>query len=189
VGVNDLVRLECRPDTIGALAAELTGFGPIEGEPQWLVSGVWLRAGTSDYLATPSTKVQFDGYIARPLAIDRADDFAARLKGDLPDIASRLVARHSRTRLPDPELPVRPPLSTVPAGYSMSVLIRVAARAAASHRVACALLFDWDASRLLVGTDISTLAMVFSQDEALIERYLAGCDSVPYKQYLEDLAR
>lgn len=188
MGVTDHVKLECRPEAISALAAGLQGFTPIGADPQWLISAVWL-AGDADYLATPSTKVQPDGYIARPLAIQRVDEFTDRLAADLPDISSRLVARQSGVRLPDAEHPRRPALSSVPAGeYSMAVLIRICVRSATTHRVACGLLFTFHGGRLLVGTDVGTLAMVLSQDEALIDGYLAACETIPSKDYIDRLA-
>ena len=181
------MRLECRPEAIGALAAHLTDFGAIEGQPEWLVSAVWLRADNADYLATPSTKVLSDGYIARPLTIDRADDFVRRLRSELPDIAARLVARNGDLRLPEPARPETPSeLERSPGSpIATSVLIRVAERAAAEHRIACGLLFSFESQHVLVGTDPATLAMVLSSDGELIDRYVAACEVLSADDYLE----
>lgn len=184
--MGDVVKLQCRHETIGALASKLTQFGPIGGEPEWLVSAVWLSAGDADYLATSSTKVLSDGYIARPLAIDRVDDLVRQLRIELPDISARLVARGSGLELPEPQRPERPKelQARVPGPYATRVLMRVAARAASTHEVACGLLFDFQAGRLLIGTDLATPAMVLSDDDHLIDRYVATCQSLSADDYL-----
>jgi hypothetical protein len=187
VGVGEFVKLECRPETIGALAAHLSNFGPLEGPAEWLVSAVWLRADNADYLATPSTTVLSDGYIARQLTIDRTDDFVRQLRTDLPDIGARLVARSSDLGLPEPARP-KPPsdLDQSPGPpLATSVLIRVAARASTEHRIACGLLFSFGAQRVLVGTDPSTLAMVLSRDDQVIDRYVTACEKLPADEYLK----
>ena len=178
--------MDCGPETIGKLAAQLDCFGPVEGEPEWLVSAVWLCAGDADYLASSSTKVLSDGYIARPLSIHRVDDFVRQLRSELPDVAARLVGRTSDAQLPGPARP-RPPadLRRCRDGPSSTdVLIRVAERASTVHRVACGLVFGFDAHRLLVGTDVGTLAMVLSEDPALIDRYLSTCEALSAVDYL-----
>jgi hypothetical protein len=187
VGEGEFVGLECRPEAIGALAAHLTDFGAVEGQPEWLVSAVWLRADNADYLATPSTKVLSDGFIARPLTIDRADDFVRQLRSELPDIAARLVVRSSDLRLPEPARPEPPSELEQSPGppLATSVLIRLAERAAAEHRIACGLLFSFESQRVLVGTDPATLAMVLSKDDELIDRYAATCEALSAGEYLE----
>jgi hypothetical protein len=187
VGVGEFVKLECRPETIRALAEHLERFGAVTGNPEWLVSAVWLCTPDAEYLATSSTRVLSDGYIARPLTIDRTDDFVRHLRSDLPDVASRLVARTGDADLPEPA-PLRPPASLEQCPrpiLSTSVLIRVAARAATEHRVACGLLINFEAGRLLVGTDVGTLAMVLSDDDELIDRYLAACELLAVGDYLD----
>jgi len=181
------VRLGCRPGAISALAGRLDRFGAAPGDPDWLVSAVWLCSGDAAYIATPSTTVLFDGYIARPLVIDRADDFVRQLKGDLPDIAARLVARSSDLKLPEAARPQPPAdLRRCPgAAKSVDVLVHVASRAAAEHRIACGLLFGFEDRRLLVGSDMGMLAMVLSEDEDLIDRYLTRCEAIDAKEYLE----
>jgi hypothetical protein len=128
-----------------------------------------------------------DGYVARPLGIDRPADFAAKIKAEMPDIQGRLIGRGSTVRLRDS---VRPPtapqsLEAWPAEpYSTSVLLRVSESAARTHHIACALLFSSGSGRaLLAGTDRSTLAMVLSQDPALIELYRDGCQELPASEY------
>ena len=186
MGVDDIVKLEGRPEAIRAVSDHLEQFGAVEGEPDWLVSAVWLRADHADYLATPSTRVLSDGYIARSLTIDRADDFVRQLRSDLPDIAARLVGRGSASRLPRPARPQEPPSLDQCSGppLTTSVLIRVATRVAAEHRIACGMLFSFNDHRLLVGTDPGTIAMVLSKNAALIDRYLADCEALPAGEYL-----
>ncbi|MFL6735944.1 MAG: hypothetical protein ACJ8F4_02655 [Sphingomonas sp.] len=186
VGVGEFVKVECASETIRALVGRLERFGAVAGEPEWLVSAVWLCTPNVDYLASSSTRVLSDGYIARPLTIDRADDFVRQLRSDLPDVATRLVARHGEADLPEPARPRSPrALDQVPGPpLSSFVVIRVAARASIQHRIACGLLFDFEARRLLVGTDVETLAMVLSEDDTLIDRYLEGCELLAGMDYL-----
>lgn len=184
----ELVRLECRPEALAALAGHLESYGAVDGEPEWLVSAVWLRAGGVDYLATSSTKVLRDGYIARPLAIDRTVDFHAQMQSELPDIAARLAARTGQFELPEAALPPLPAdlrrCSAPP--VSTTVLIRLAQCRSAVHRVAGALLFEFDQGRrLLVGTDPATPAMVLSEDELLIDRYLVRSEALTIPAYAE----
>ncbi len=157
------------------------------GDPEWLVSAVWLCTSDGEYLATSSTRILSDGYIARPLAIDRTDDFVRHLRSDLPDVASRLIARTGDADLPEPARPPEPALleHCPHPPLSASVLIRVAAREATEHRVACGLLINFEGRRLLVGTDVGTLAMVLSDDDDLIDRYLAGCELLAAADYLD----
>jgi hypothetical protein len=187
----DLVKLECGPETIGALSSHLEGYGPVDGEPQWLVSAAWLCAADADYLATSSTEVLSDGYIARPLAIDRVDEFLRKMRSELPDIAARLVARTSDVQLPEaarPEPPAALQRSRGPP-RSTTVLIRLAQCRSIVHRVACGLLFEFDGSpSLLVGTDPSTPAMVLSEDSKLIERYVAECEHLGAAEYIDRYA-
>jgi hypothetical protein len=187
--VGDLVTLKCRAETLTALATGLTRFGPTQGEPEWLVSGVWLCVGDAHYLATASVEVLADGYVARPLDIAPTDELADRLEAELPDVSARLVGRGNAFELPRAGDRPMPPksLSTWHNGpYSTSVLLRVSERVSSVHQVECALLFVGGNRRsLLVGTDPSTLAMVISEDEALIERYGASCKRLPLKDYLE----
>ena len=187
MGEGEFVKLECRPETIRALAEQLERIGAVMGDPEWLVSAVWLSTADAEYLATSSTKVLSDGYIARPLTIDRTDDFVRQLRSDLPDVASRLVARSGDADLPEPARP-RPPasLERCPGPpLSTLILIRVAARATIEHRVACGLLLNFEKRRLLVGTDVGTLAMVLSDDNDLIDRYLASCEVLAAKDYID----
>src|SRR4051812_728802 len=163
-----------------ALAA-LRRYGTHGGKPEWLVPAIWLCTATAEYIATSSTKVLADGYIARPLAIHRVDDFLRQVRSELPDISSRLVARRSDASLPEPARP-RPPNSLHDSpgiAASLSVLIRVSERSSEVHRVASALLFAFDeGGSLLVGSDIGTAAMVLSEDREMIERYAGGCEAL-----------
>jgi hypothetical protein len=187
----EFVRLACRPETISALAARLERFGVVAGEPEWLVSAVWLRAGGSDYLATSATNVLSDGFIARSLVIDEIDEFVAKVRSDVAEIGDRLTERRSAAVLPEPSSPPSPDgLRSRPEGaYSTTILVRVTARAAAIHRIACGLLFGFEAMRLLVATDVGTLAMVFSSEAALIDRYLGDCEQVEAADYLKRYGR
>jgi len=183
---GDLVPLRCSREVIGAVATDLKRFGPAEGGPDWLVSAVWLCTGDAEYVATASTCVLSDGYIARPLAIEPIQGFVERLGAELPDVSARLLSRGRDFDLPAPDRPPAPAsLERWPEGpYATSVLIRVSERAATLHEVACALLFLGEGARqLLVGTDPFTAAMVVSEDEALIARYRQSCESLTAGEY------
>ena len=192
MSVDDLVKLECGgPATIRALASRLQRHGPAEGQPEWLVSAIWLCTDNADYLATSSTKVLSDGYIARPLAVHRVDEFLRQVRNELPDIEARLVARTGDAQLPELARPLRPTtLQECPGpALSTSVLIRVSERASSIHRVACGLLFRFDGGRsLLVGTDLGTAAMVLSDDDELIGRYASDCEALAAEEYVSRYA-
>ena len=183
-----LVTLKCAPETLRALASGLTRFGRSDGEPEWLVSGVWLCAGEDCFLATASVEVLSSGYVARTLCIGRPGDLAQYLDSELPNVADRLLTHGNGLTLPAAEPPRVPEsLSECAAGaFHMQVLIRVSERASAVHHVACALLFcGRDNAQLLVGTDISSLAMVLSEDSALIAHYREDCEALTADDYLD----
>jgi hypothetical protein len=182
---GEFVGLECKPGVVETLAGQLDRLGAIEGAASWLVSMVWLSAGDSEFLASPSTKVLADGFIARPLAIQSVADFELELETSLNDISSRLVSFGAGAQLPQSRAPAIPAnIQTVSGVYSTSILIRSSARGSATHRTACGLLFDLGQRRILIGTDIRILALVFSDEDDLIERYVAGCELVPAAQYV-----
>jgi hypothetical protein len=186
--VGHFVGVRGEGDALEALAGDLKLFGPAGGEPEWLVGGVWLCTASAHFLATSSIEVLPDGQVARPLNIGTAEDLVEAIEADLPDVNGRLVARGSDLRL-DEVPPPRAPgsLQRWPAEpYSTSVLVRSSQRGSDFNRVACGLLFRSEARRtLLVGTDVSSLAMVLSEDAELIERYCAGCDALSVADYLE----
>ena len=191
MSTGDLVTLKCAPQTLRALAIGLTQFGRAEGEPDWLVSGVWLHTPDAHYLVTASVEVLSNGFVARSLWVGLPTDLAAYLEAQLPDVSDRLLAHGNGMELPQPVVP-RPPrtLSDWPAGNSeMHVLVRVSQRAASINRVACALLFSSSDGRfLLVGADRSTQALVLSEDRALIQRYRSDCDALTADEYLRRAA-
>jgi hypothetical protein len=184
VDAGDLVTIRCSEETLRALASGLTRFGPSEGEPDWLVSGVWLCCKDACYIASASVEVMGDGYVARPLRIDPAAEFGANIEAELPDISARLVAHGNGLELPEASGTLSPPQSLGDwplREYSTAVLMRVSR----THRTACALLFgSMEGRPLLVGTDPSTMAMVVSEDETLIERYRASCEGLSVDDYL-----
>ena len=184
---DDLVPLGCRADTLAALSTGLARFGPAAGAPDWLVSAVWLCTADQAFLATATVEILGDGYVARPLNLDPPADLAAQVEADLPDIQGRLVGRGSDLGLPSAgAAPTVPPcLKPWPAGpYAMSIMVRVAKRASQTNRIACALLFVSQAgSALLVGTDVPSLAMVLSEDGALIDRYRRSCEELTPAEY------
>ena len=185
--VGDFVGLKCRAETLTALADGLTHFGPADGDPEWLVSGVWLCARSGHYLATATAEVLANGHVARPLSISSPAELAAQLTADLPDVSARLVGRGSDIELPSSQDVPSPPHSLKrwrAKACSTFVLIRVSEHASTVNRVACALLFAAETGHsLLVGTDVSSLAMVLSEDPELIERYRAGCDQLSPAEY------
>lgn len=184
---GELVTLKGRREALNALARGLTRFGPSTGEPDWLVSAVWLCAGESNYLATATVEVLPDGFVARSLCIGTPDDLAHHLEAELPNLSAHLLARGNGMDLPRAEAP-EPPRSLVPwshKSYATHVLVRSWQRASCTHRVACGLRFTRDDGHsLLVGTDPSMLAMVFSEDPELIERYCKDCEALTPGEYL-----
>lgn len=184
--VGGVVKLVCAGDALGDLASALESYGAVEGEPDWLISAVWLRSAGGEYLATTSTKVLSDGFIARPLVIERTEEFVAKLKCELPDISARLQARQSRIELPGAERPSSPEAAREwqKGPYSTSVLIRPAASGVMIHHVSCGLLLEQEGERLLIGTDPATPSMVLSRDSDLIDRYASACTCVSAQDYL-----
>lgn len=184
---DDLVPLGCRADTLVALSTSLTRFGPAAGSPEWLVSAVWLCTADKDFFATATVEILSDGYVARPLNLDRPADLVARVEADLPDVQGRLIGRGSDLGLPSAGNVLAAPSDLAPwpaEPYAMSVMVRLAKRAMVTSRVACALLFATEAgSALLVGTDVSSLAMVLSEDVALIDHYRQSCDELTLAEY------
>ena len=178
---GDFVPLGCSRETLLALASDLSRWGPAEAEPDWLLSGAWLCTRDAMFLATSFTNVLADGYVARTLNIHSPEQLTAAVEEDLPDIEKRLRARGSNCVLPTDHGELRAPESLErwdSHPYSTTVLVRVAARLLTTHHVPCGLLFAGEGQRLLVGTDNSTLAMVVSQDDQLIERYAEGCEQI-----------
>ena len=184
---DDLVPLGGRADALASLSTGLTRFGPACGAPDWLVSAIWLCTPDEAFVATATVEILSDGYVARPLNLERPADLTAQVETDLPDVQGRLVGRGSDLGLPsaDGMLAVPPDLAPWPAGpYAMSVMVRLAKRALVTNRIACALLFiSKTGPVLLVGTDVSSLAMVLSDDAALIERYRQSCDELTLAEY------
>ena len=184
--------LKCQPEALSALASRLTQFGPADGEPKWLTAAVWLLAGDAAHIASASIEVLSDGYVARPLNLHTPEQFAASIQAELPNVAGRFTGRNHGIELPRTVEP--PPVAAMmkqwPEGpYSTVVLIRTAGVHTAVHRVACALLFrSSGGASLLVGTDRSTLAMVVSEDDTLIELYRSDCDNVSAADYLARLS-
>jgi hypothetical protein len=186
--VEEFVALGCPAETLCAVAEGLTAFGAIGGAPEWLLACVWLCVRGEQYLATASAQVLGDGFIARPLNIDTLAEFKARTEAEVPDIGARLHVLGYDTEVPaNVDVPARPAsLRDWPASsYSTLVLVRVSQRESLAHRVACGLLFTSDSgSSLLVGADVSTMAMVLSQDPELIDRYRQACEALTPAEYL-----
>jgi hypothetical protein len=184
---DDFIPVRCAPGTLTELSSNLTRIGPAIGCPDWLLTGAWLCTAGSDYFATAFADVLADGFVARPLCIDRPESISAQIEGEIPDIQGRLVARNSNLRLPTevPSLEAPETLEHWPeAPYSMDILVRVATTATATHRIACGLFFRSDTGRsLLVGTDKSTLALVVSDDPDLTDRYRSACEELSLIEY------
>jgi hypothetical protein len=188
VGEGELVGIDCEAETLLAVATRLARYGPTEGAPDWLVSGVWLRTDAADYIATASAVVLANGCVARPLSIHRPVELMRRIQAELPNVSARLVGRNDDIEMPDADHTPDPPpsLHRWPSGpYSTHVLARASQRHATISSVACALLMESETVSLLVGTDPSTLAMVLSEDAALIGRYRADCEALSPEEYLE----
>ena len=188
VSEGEFVPLKCCSDTLMALATGLTRFGPAEGAPDWLVSGVWLCTPQADFVATASAEVLADGYLARPLTVSPRDELLAAVEAELPDIEGRLMGRGCDLVLPRTSSDFAAPGSLrewPDSNYSMKVLVRVVRSASATHRVACGLLFGAMDRQLLVGTDASSLAMVLSEDPDLIDRYRRNCEALESDEYFD----
>ena len=188
--MGDLVCLKCRPEALSALASGLTHYAPADGEPDWLIAAVWLVSAEASLIASASIEVLGDGYLARPLNLHTPQQFAESLEASLPDVTGRFAGRNHGIDLPSHMEVLQPPqkLNQWPAGpYSTEVLIRVAPRASTVHRVECGLCFTGDGASLVVGTDPSTLAMVLSDDKAVVEEYRAGCEAISVEDYLDRL--
>jgi hypothetical protein len=187
--VGDDVAIESGAGSLLALAEGLTQFGPLGGEPEWLVSGIWLCAGLSQFILTATVDVLSDGFVARVLNICTPDELVAQIQGHLPDVSGRLVTRGSAISLADaiPRLSAPARLTRWPPGpYRMSVVVRTSQRASSPHRVACALHFVGERNnQLLVGTDITSIAMVMTQEPSLIASYMKGCEAYAPADYLE----
>jgi hypothetical protein len=171
-----------------AVETRLRRFGRAGAAPEWLVSGVWLCTEGADYIATASAEVLDSGFVARPLSIHRPDELVRQLKRDLPNVSARLIGRNGDFDLSLGEEAPQPPSSLEQwpcRSYSTRVLLRVSRRQSTNNRVACALLMECEKGSLLVGTDPSTLAMMLSQDPALIARYSDGCEALSPVEYLK----
>jgi len=189
VGIGDYIRLNCEPKTLEALASGLTRYAPTPGAPDWLVSAVWLCTAPDRFVVTANVAVLPDGFVARGLNICRPNEFAEHLEAELPDVAARVAARGNGMILPPAQAPAPPDrLKAWPsADYETSILIRATDRESGRKHVACALLFtSTDGSSLLVGSDPSTLALVFSEDPELIGRYRDECAVLTLAKYLGD---
>ena len=180
------VRLNCERETLEALARGLTHYAPASGEPDWLISGAWLCTTDRQYLATASVQVLADGFVARSLDICTPQALAQHLAGEIPNVAARLAARGNGKILPAVELPSPPRHSSSwPKGvYDTRVLIRSTPCATGIKRVSCGLLFTSEDRSLLVGSDPSTLALVFSTYPELISRYRSRCEALTPAEYL-----
>jgi hypothetical protein len=186
--VGHFVQLQATPSALDALHTGLTQFGPAAGSPEWLIGGVWLCTNSQSFLATAAVDVLADGQVARPLCLSTGPELVAQVEAELPDVAGRLrtrgsdIAFHATPALPQPER-----LSLWPQGpFSMSVVVRAYRRASHINHIACGLLFRSEAGRsLLIGTDLGSLALVFSENAELIERYRSDCDLLSLTDYFE----
>ena len=185
MGCGEDVRLSCTLATLDALATSLTHYGSAGGAPDWLITGAWLRAANTDYFVTANVEVLSDGFVARSLSITRLDEVVRHLEAELPDVSARLAARGNGTLLPDVEPPAPGVLQPwTPESYDMRVLVRVTRRASSTHRIACGLLFNTgDGRSLLIGSDPSTLALVFCEEGGMIERYQSDCVALTLPAY------
>lgn len=186
MNADDFVPLDCAPEILDALATGFSGFRASDGPPDWLVSGVWLYAAEAPFLATARLDVLADGYLARSLTIIRPQEMADEIEARLADIQGRLRGRGSDLELPPGNaVPAAdPPPQWTEDACSLAVLVRIARRAAAEHRVGCGLLFTNSGERrLLVAADTSTLAMVLSEDAELIDSYCEDCEALSIEAY------
>ena len=188
MGAGEFVKLKCGSGTLQGLATSLKGFGPAGGTPDWLVSGVWLCTDRDQYLATATVEVLPDGVVARTLCVSTPEELVAHVDAEVPDLSARLRARGNGIDLPDAATApaASRSLEAWPSGrYSMSVLVRASQRGSSVNRISCGLLFrNAKGQSLLVAADTSTLAMVLSEDEELIGRYLHNCEELSPADYV-----
>ena len=188
MGAGEFVKLKCGSGTLDGLASSLKGFGPAEGAPAWLVSGVWLCTHRAQYLATASVEVLSDGVVARTLCVSTPEELAAHVDVEVPDLTARLRARGNGIDLPGAATApaATRSLKAWPSGpYSMSVLVRASQRGPSVNRISCGLLFrSAKGQSLLVGADTGTLAMVLSEDDELIGRYRHNCEELSAADYV-----
>ncbi|WP_114228051.1 MULTISPECIES: hypothetical protein [Sphingomonas] len=185
--MGQFVQLQATPAALEALRTGLTSYGPAAGDPAWLVGGVWLATRGARLLATAAVDVLADGQVARPLCLHSPSELVEQIAADLPDIIGRLRSRGSDLSFgPPPSLPPAPTLKPWPAApYFMAVLVRAYRRQAAINHIACGLLFRSEAGRhLLISTDPHSLALVFSEEMDLVERYEADCEVLSLDRYL-----
>jgi hypothetical protein len=187
VAEGELVTLTCRAETLSALASGLTRYGPAGGGPDWLVSGVWLCTDEQQYLATASVEVLPNGFVTRSLSIVTPEELRRDVEAELPNVSGRLLVHGNGMELPSAgALSAPETLKPWPDGpYSTRVLVRVSQRADVPSRVACGLLFASNAGgSLVVAADVSTLAIVLSEEGELIERYCKDCEVLSPADYL-----
>jgi hypothetical protein len=179
------VPLACDAGTLDDLSSGLKLFGPATSGPDWLISAVWLCTAAKRFIATSSTEVLPDGYVARRLTIHEPEIFASEIEAALPGIHDRLRAHGRNISLPATAIPQQSAeLAHWPEGpCSLSILARVAGRPSGSNQIACGLLFESADRKLLVGTDRSSMAMVLSETSAVIDDFMSDCVRVSLAEY------
>lgn len=186
---DHFIPLRCSLPALEAIATSLAGFSLANVGADWLVTSAYLHTGAGLFIASAAIEVLKDGAIVRPMEISTAADLLGDIDEALPDIQRRADARGFAEALPDaPEnLPdVGSPQDWSDEHYSTQVVIRNIERHGNLHCVACGILFRGDGDRqLLIGTDLSTIALVVSEDKPLIENYLEDCDTAGLNRYVE----
>lgn len=183
---STFIALDCEPSVLDEVVNSLVGFALAMLETDWLISAAYLQGSSGLLVASISINVLGDGTVARVLQIARPEGLLAELRESLPDIEHRMAARGHPHGLPQPpDQAGAPPMNDwFAGGYRTQVLLRRVETYQATHRIACGLLFTRrDNEQLLIGADVTTPAMVASQDSKLIDAYLADCDAVDIETY------
>lgn len=183
---SPLVPLDCDDAALDALERGVKGIARDDNGLDWMVGTAFIETCDATFVISASVEILGDGTVARPLSIRRPAALLQSIRAAQGDIRNRMAARGSHEALPDvgEEIPIPPMSSVFEATESCGVVVRSVVRKSGEIRIACGLLVDRqkNGSQVLVGTDLTTLALVYSEDAQLIAEYLADCE-------VHDLAR
>ena len=189
---SDLIPLRCPPGTLDLLVSGLCGFAAATVGTDWLISAAFLETGQGTFIASTAIEILRDGTVARPLQIASTAQVVEELRDAVPDIRHRVEARGFSTALSVPPEQVRAPAMNdwFEVGYEFHVLVRSVERFQAIHQIACGILFrnPETGERLLIASDLTTPALVLSQDPPLIDLYVDQCSTMDLPSYRERFA-
>lgn len=186
--MNEIVSLIAPEAALEWLSTDFLSFSPAENDFEWLVGGVWLRTKFGVFLATAGVTVLADGQVVRPLELQSSEDMLAQVAAEIPFINDHLQEHASSVMIESPPLQFLPVVLKPwrAETYTMHIVIRnwrCRARARALQSASALLFTSGGGARLLVGTDVASLAMVLSEDLTLIEAYLDDCQLMSVADY------